>query len=133
MTRGVRRTFVLFVALALGLVSAAAAHAAAYTFTNVADSVRDDFNPNSFACSSLNNRGEVAFKAGRTSPDGLNSFDGIYRAGEVGNNAVPGSVEDPTTIGGDQPVYDRSGGGEMLQRADFVGFHQPGVAGNVGR
>jgi hypothetical protein len=93
MTRGVRRTFVPLVALALVLGSAATAHAAAYTFTKVADSVRDNFNPNSFACSSLNNRGDVAFRAGRTSPDGLNSFDGIYRANA--NGTLTTIAEDP--------------------------------------
>src|SRR6266542_6172257 len=80
MTRIVRRTIGIFAALALLLGTAAAAHAAPFTFTNVADSARDNFNPNSFTCASLNNRGDVAFRAGRTSPDGLNSFDGIYRA-----------------------------------------------------
>src|SRR5688572_4983557 len=57
----------------------------AYTFTNVADSARDDFNPNSFTCASINDRGDIAFKAGRSSPDGLNSFDGIYRANADGS------------------------------------------------
>jgi hypothetical protein len=93
MTRGVRRTIVLLATLALVLASAAAAHAAAYSFTKVADSVRDDFNPNSFACSSLNNRGDVAFRAGRTSADGLNSFDGIYRANADGTLTT--IAEDP--------------------------------------
>jgi len=93
MARGVRGTFVSLVALALVLGSATAAHAAAYTFTKVADSVRDNFHPNSFACSSLNNRGDVAFRAGRTSPDGLNSFDGIYRANADGTLTT--IAEDP--------------------------------------
>jgi hypothetical protein len=88
-----RRAFVLFAALVLLLAWAAAAQAAQYGFTKVADSVRDDFNPNSFTCSSLNNRGDVAFKAGRTSPDGLNSFDGIYRANADGTLTT--IAEDP--------------------------------------
>ena len=63
------------------------AHAqVAYTFTNVADSARDDFNPNAFTCASINNRGDIAFKAGRSSSDGLNSFDGIYRANADGTS-----------------------------------------------
>ena len=70
------------------------AHAqVAYTFTNVADSARDDFNPNSFTCASINNRGDIAFKAGRSSSDGLNSFDGIYRANADGS--ITTIVEDP--------------------------------------
>ncbi|HEY3184059.1 MAG TPA: choice-of-anchor tandem repeat NxxGxxAF-containing protein [Gaiellaceae bacterium] len=93
MNRGVRRTFALFVALTLVLGSAAAAHAAPYTFVNLADSVRDNFNPNSFTCSSLSNRGDVAFRAGRTSADGLNSFDGIYRANADGTLTT--IAEDP--------------------------------------
>jgi hypothetical protein len=72
---------------------AAAAQAAPYTFTKVADSARDNFNPNSFTCALINNRGDVAFKAGRTSADGLNSFDGIYRANADGTLAT--IVEDP--------------------------------------
>lgn len=78
--------------LALAIMLAAPAHAATkYRFTNVADSVRDNFNPNSFTCSSINNRGDIAFKAGRT--EGLNSFDGIYRANADGTLTT--IVEDP--------------------------------------
>jgi hypothetical protein len=72
---------------------AAAAQAAPYTFTKVADSARDNFNPNSFTCASLNNRGDIAFRAGRTSADGLNSFDGIYRANADGTLTT--IAEDP--------------------------------------
>jgi hypothetical protein len=81
------------VALLLAL-SAAAQAAPKYTFTKVADSVRDDFNPNSFVCSTINNRGDIAFRAGRTSSDGLNSFDGIYRANADGTLTT--IAEDPT-------------------------------------
>jgi hypothetical protein len=88
--------FVLAVALAAGfaivlgaMFSAAHAQAAPqYKFTKVADSARDDFNPFAFTCSSINNRGDVAFKAGRTTPDGLNSFDGIYRANANGSLTI---------------------------------------------
>jgi hypothetical protein len=72
---------------------AAAAQAKPYTFVNVADSARDNFNPNSFTCASINNPGAIAFKAGRTSSDGLNSFDGIYRANADGTLTT--IVEDP--------------------------------------
>lgn len=95
MTRAIRRRpVVAFSAcFALLLAMASAAQAAPYTFANVADSARDDFNPNSFTCASINNRGDIAFKAGRTSADGLNSFDGIYRANADGTMTT--IVEDP--------------------------------------
>ena len=77
-----------FVALSATLaalgVLAHPAYARGYSFTKVADSARDDFNPNSFTCASINDRGDIAFRAGRTSADGLNSFDGIYRANTDG-------------------------------------------------
>jgi hypothetical protein len=85
--------------MSIALLSALAgpAYAAKYTFTKVADSARDDFNPNSFTCASINNRGEIAFRAGRTSPDGLNSFDGIYRANADGSLTT--IAEDPDRSG----------------------------------
>src|SRR5215216_4885272 len=67
--------------------------AAKYTFTKVADSARDGFDPNAFGCASINNRGDIAFRAGRTSSDGLNSFDGIYRANADGTLTT--IAEDP--------------------------------------
>ena len=78
---------------ALATLAPPASAQVAYTFTNVADSARDDFNPNSFTCASINNRGDIAFKAGRSSSDGLNSFDGIYRANADGS--ITTIVEDP--------------------------------------
>ena len=85
--RSVRPRVRLVVALSavlavLALVSPA--YAQTFTFTKIADSARDDFNPNSFTCASINNAGDIAFKAGRTSSDGLNSFDGVYRANADG-------------------------------------------------
>lgn len=88
----VRGALAIFV-LGLFMLLAAAAQAAPHTFTKVADSARDNFNPFSFTCASINNRGDVAFKAGRTSSDGLNSFDGIYRANA--NGTLTTIVEDP--------------------------------------
>ncbi len=93
MARCLRITLSMFATLVLLLAMTAAAQAAPYSFINVADSVRDDFNPNSFTCASINNRGDIAFKAGRTSADGLNSFDGIYRANVDGTLTT--IVEDP--------------------------------------
>lgn len=87
-----RGALVVWAALALVLSLAAAAHAAPnYAFTNVADSVRDNFDPNNFGCASINNRGVIAFRAGRTV--GFNSFDGIYRANADGTLTT--IVEDP--------------------------------------
>src|ERR687897_1953865 len=91
--QGVRGVFVILVSLALFAVLAAPAYAAKYGFTKVADSARDDFNPNSFTCASVNNRRDIAFRAGRTSSDGLNSFDGIYRANADGTLTT--IAEDP--------------------------------------
>lgn len=92
MKHSVRGTFGIVAALALAMALAAPAHAATkYTFTKVADSVRDDFNPNSFTCSSINNPGDIGFKAGRT--EGLNSFDGIYRVDADGTLTT--IAEDP--------------------------------------
>jgi hypothetical protein len=90
------RLFALAFALAAGfaivlgarLSDAQAQAAPLYNFTKVADSARDDFDPFAFTCSSINNRGDVAFKAGRTTPDGLNSFDGIYRANANGSLTI---------------------------------------------
>jgi hypothetical protein len=91
--RGVRGPVVVWAALILLGALAAPAQAATYVFTKVADSVRDDFNPESFTSSSINNAGEIAFRAGRTTADGLNSFDGIYRANADGTLTTV--VEDP--------------------------------------
>jgi hypothetical protein len=89
-----RSALFLTAALVLSaLVPGASAAASKYTFTNVADSARDGFDPNAFACASINDRGGIAFKAGRTSADGLNSFDGIYRANADGSLTT--IAEDP--------------------------------------
>ena len=50
-----------------------------YTFTKVADSVEDGFDPFNFGCSTINNGGDIAFKAARLAPDGFNTIPGIYR------------------------------------------------------
>ena len=76
----------------LGLL-AQPAFAQTYTFTKVADSVRDGFDPFGFGCTSINGRGDVAFKAARTAPDGFNTFDGIYRANA--NGTLSTIAEDP--------------------------------------
>src|SRR5215207_7015913 len=73
-----------------------------YTFTKVADSVEDGFDPNSFGCAAINTRGDNAFKAGRLAPDGFNTIHGIYRANADGTL---------TTIAEDQ------------KRFRFIGFN----------
>jgi len=85
---------ILVVALVLSaLVPEVSVAAAKYAFTKVADSARDGFDPNAFGCASINNQGDIAFRAGRTSSDGLNSFDGIYRANADGTLTT--IAEDP--------------------------------------
>ena len=89
------RHFVVALAAAIAALTTLAtpAFAQSYTFTKVADSLRDGFDPNNFTCASINDRGDVAFRAGRTSADGLNSFDGIYRANADGT--ITTIAEDP--------------------------------------
>jgi hypothetical protein len=70
----------LSVALGAILSDAQAQSAPQYTFTRVADSVEDGFDPNSFGCAAINERGDIAFRAGRVARDGFNTVPGIYRA-----------------------------------------------------
>ena len=74
----------LSVALGAILSDARAQSAPQYTFTKVADSVEDGFDPNSFGCAAINERGDIAFRAGRVAPDGFNTVPGIYRANADG-------------------------------------------------
>ena len=67
--------------------------AAEYRFVVVADHERDHFNQGSFACATINKHGEIAFKAARTASDGVNFFDGTYRANT--NGTITAIVEDP--------------------------------------
>jgi hypothetical protein len=55
-----------------------------YTFTRVADSVEDGFDPFSFGCAAINTRGDIAFRAGRLAPDGSNTIPSVYRANADG-------------------------------------------------
>ena len=85
----VRRLGVLVLTTSI-LIGAAASPAVAqeYDFVKVADSVRDGLDPFSFGCSSVNDRGDVAFRAGRPAADGFNVVDGIYRADATGGPLV---------------------------------------------
>ena len=86
------RLFALVFALVAGLAivlgamlsDAQAQSAPQYTFTKVADSVEDGFDPFSFGCAAINARGDIAFRAGRLAPDGFNTIPGIYRANADG-------------------------------------------------
>jgi hypothetical protein len=97
----VLRTLALMLALLTGLsvalgaiLSDARAQAAPqYTFTRVADSVADGFDPNSFGCAAINERGDIAFRAGRVAPDGFNTIPGIYHANADGTLTT--IAEDP--------------------------------------
>jgi hypothetical protein len=78
-----------------------------YTFTKVADSVEDGFDPFSFGCAAINSPGDIAFKAGRLAPDGLNTIHGIYRANADGTLTT--IAEDPKrfqTIGFNPSIND---------------------------
>jgi len=81
--------FALVVGLALTLgamLSAAQAQESApqYTFTKVADSAEDGFDPFSFECSAINNRGDIAFRTARPARGGGPVIQGIYRANANG-------------------------------------------------
>jgi hypothetical protein len=80
--------FALVVGLAIALgamLSGAQAQAASqYTFTKVADSAEDGFNPFSFECSAINNRGDIAFRTAREPRRGSQLIQGIYRANANG-------------------------------------------------
>jgi hypothetical protein len=88
--RGAGGAFVALAALAMGAAFAAPAQAApkAYTFTKVADSAANGFNPQtlSVACPSINNGGDIAFKSERNTDAGV--VDGIYRA-DAGGGITP--------------------------------------------
>ncbi len=60
------------------------------------------------------------------------ALHGIDRAGKVGDDAVAGGVEDPTTMRRDQFVDDGAACLQPGERADLVARHQSAVAGNVG-
>jgi hypothetical protein len=87
------RLFILVFALVAGLAmvlgamfSAARAQAAPqYTFTRVADSAADGFDPFSFECSAINNRGDIAFRTARAPKRGSQLVQGIYRANADGS------------------------------------------------
>jgi hypothetical protein len=60
------------------------------------------------------------------------ALHGIDRAGEVGDDAVAGGVEDAAPMRRDQLIDDGAASLQPGERADLVTRHQPAVAGNVG-
>ncbi|HEX5760302.1 MAG TPA: choice-of-anchor tandem repeat NxxGxxAF-containing protein [Thermoanaerobaculia bacterium] len=82
MTRSFGRAFTGLLALALVV---APAYAQEHSFTKVADSTADAFEPFSFGCATINAPGDIAFKAGRLAPDGFNTIPGIYRVNADGS------------------------------------------------
>src|SRR5205814_10243695 len=60
------------------------------------------------------------------------TLHGIDRAGEVGDHAVPGGVEDAAAVRRDQPVDDSSASLQPGKRGNLVARHQPAVASYVG-
>jgi hypothetical protein len=75
---------VLAMALGVMLSTEQAQAAPQYTFTKVADSAQDGFDPFSFECSAINNRGDIAFRTARASRRGTQLIQGIYRANADG-------------------------------------------------
>jgi hypothetical protein len=86
-------TYLIILVVALLSVFAAPASAQEYTFTKVADSAADRFDPFEFGCSSINRRGDIAFRAARLTDDPFNSADGIYRANAGGAGTITTIVE----------------------------------------
>jgi hypothetical protein len=101
--------------LVLGAVlsDARAQTAPQYTFTKVADSTEDGFDPNSFGCAAINERGDIAFRAGRLAPDGFNTIPGIYRANADGTL---------TTIAEDQRRFNSIGFNPSINDSGQVSF-----------
>jgi hypothetical protein len=111
----------LAMALAVGLASPASAQS--YTFTKVADSAEDNFDPFSFGCATINAEGDIAFKAGRVAPDGFNTIPGIYRANADGSLTT--IAEDPkrfVTIGFNPSMNDA---GQVSFAARIDGGNKP--------
>jgi hypothetical protein len=78
---------VLSVSAALALLATFAEPASAapkFGFTKVADSVEDGFDPFSFECAAINNRGDIAFRAARGRRNETQLVQGIYRANADG-------------------------------------------------
>jgi hypothetical protein len=89
-----------------------------YTFTKVADSVEDGFDPNNFGCAAINERGDIAFRAGRLAPDGFNTIDGIYRANADGTLTTIAEDQKRFAFIGSNPSINDSGQVSFAARLD---------------
>jgi hypothetical protein len=114
----------LAIALSAMLSDAQAQAAPQYTFTKVADSAEDGFDPFSFGCAAINSQGDIAFGAERLAADGFNTDPGIYRV-----NAADGTLttiaEDPkrfVTIGLNPSINDL---GQVSFAARLDGGNKP--------
>jgi hypothetical protein len=106
--------FAAIAAMAILVALAAPASAQGYTFTKLADSTEDNFDPFSFGCASINAGGDVAFRAGRLAADGFNTIPGIYRV-----NASDGSI---TTIVEDDKKFGFIGRNPSMNDLGEVSF-----------
>ena len=77
-------------------------------------------------------RGAVGILCGYRRLHSDSALHGIDRAGEVGNDAIAGNIEDAATMRRDQSVDDGAARFQSGQRADVVTRHQPAVASDVG-
>src|SRR5918997_2944672 len=91
-----------------------------YTFTKVADSVEDGFDPFSFGCAAINSPGDIAFKAGRLAPDGFNTIPGIYRANADGSLTTIAETQKRYVSLGFNPSINDSGQVSFAARLDAV-------------
>ena len=63
----------------------------------------------------------------------LNStLHGIHGAGEIGDEAIPSRVEDPTPMSSDQPIDDDPIRGEGAKGADLISPHETAIALDIG-
>jgi hypothetical protein len=76
--------FAALVALLLLTILVPPAHAKGYSFSKVADSAEDGFDPFSFECTAINDPGDIAFRTARAARRGSQLIQGIYRANADG-------------------------------------------------
>jgi hypothetical protein len=132
--RSALRLFALVFALVAGLAIALGAMlsdaraqtvppAPQYTFTKVADSAEDGFDPFSFGCAAINTPGDIAFKAGRLAPDGFNTVPGVYRANTDGTlSTIAEDTKRFVTIGFNPSINDS---GQVSFAARLDGGNKP--------
>jgi hypothetical protein len=117
MTR-TRRTIVGMAVMTMVIAPALPARAQEFTFTKLADSTEDGFEPFSFGCATINASGAVAFRGGRLAPDGFNTIPGIYRVDPDGTLTT--IVEDQKRFGfiGRNPSMNDTGEVSFAARID---------------